>query len=127
MLTWVDYDVEDGLVGPVVRQLAIDSKDDVWVATSTGVTKISFPSTNVSEVEEIGFEVFPNPVSDVLNVKLDKPFRTNVVKMHDALGKLVLSLPISKTKSQLTVPVSDFSKRIYYLSVGAKTVKVILE
>ena len=125
--TWVDYDVADGLVGPVVRQLAIDSKDDVWVATSSGVTKISFPSTNVSEVEEIGFAIFPNPVSDVLNVKFDLPLQAIDLKMYDAFGRLVLKMPISKAKSQLAIPVSGFSKGMYYLSVGAKTAKVILE
>ena len=36
---WSDYNVDDGLIGPVVRRLAIDSQDNVWVATSTGISK----------------------------------------------------------------------------------------
>ena len=33
---WEDFHVSDGLAGPNVRGLAIDSEDNVWVATSTG-------------------------------------------------------------------------------------------
>lgn len=126
--TWVDYDVSDGLVGPVVRQLAIDSKDDVWVATSTGVTKISFPNTSVSEIAEAGFDVFPNPVSDVLTVQLDSEisFQTSDFKMHNALGQLVLKMPFSKYQNHLTVPVSEFSKGIYFASIGGRSLKIVL-
>ncbi len=37
---WEDFDVTDGLAGPNVRELAIDSQNNVWVATSTGLSKI---------------------------------------------------------------------------------------
>ena len=33
---WIDFDVSDGLVGPNVRGLSIDSEDNIWIATSTG-------------------------------------------------------------------------------------------
>jgi ligand-binding sensor domain-containing protein len=38
---WTYYDVSDGLVGPVIRSIGIDSQDNVWVTTSTGISKIS--------------------------------------------------------------------------------------
>jgi hypothetical protein len=38
---WTYYDVSDGLVGPVIRSMGIDSQDNVWVTTSTGISKIS--------------------------------------------------------------------------------------
>jgi len=38
---WTHYDVSDGLVGPVIRSIGIDSQDNVWVTTSTGISKIS--------------------------------------------------------------------------------------
>ena len=37
---WIDFDMSDGLAGPNVRGLAIDSEDNVWVATSTGTSKM---------------------------------------------------------------------------------------
>ena len=36
---WQDFHVSDGLAGPNVKGLVIDSEDNVWVATTTGVSK----------------------------------------------------------------------------------------
>ena len=37
---WEDIHVSDGLAGPNVRELAIDSDNNIWLATSTGVSNI---------------------------------------------------------------------------------------
>ena len=47
--SWTDYDVSDGLVGPVIRKITIDNQDNVWVGTSSGVSKMSF-STAVEDL-----------------------------------------------------------------------------
>ena len=44
---WVSIGVVDGLAGPNVKGLAIDSQDNVWVATSTGISKISAMSSSI--------------------------------------------------------------------------------
>lgn len=126
---WQDYDVSDGMIGPVVRQLAIDSEDNVWVATSTGVTKISEPTTSVSEIAETGFEVFPNPVSDILTIKIDEEldFQTTDLRMYNPLGQLVKSLPIAKYADQIEVSVSGLSKGFYFVSIGGRSLKVLVE
>ena len=45
---WQDIHISDGLIGPNIRGIAIDIYNNVWVATSTGISKISLPisSTN---------------------------------------------------------------------------------
>ncbi len=65
--SWGDYDVEDGLVGPVVRKIAIDSKDNIWVSTSTGVSKIGAVATSNSHLyKKNQVNIFPNPSADYL-------------------------------------------------------------
>ena len=74
---WEDFHVSDGLAGPNVRGLAIDSEDNVWVATSTGVSKISsipIPSS-VPSVSISNIEVFPNPSSGIITVSGDENFK----------------------------------------------------
>ena len=38
---WVDFNMSDGLIGPVISDLIIDDQDQVWVATSSGISKIT--------------------------------------------------------------------------------------
>ena len=71
--SWSDYNYvesNNGLVGPVVRDLAIDSQNNVWVATSTGVTKISDLELSVTEhSEDVTVKIYPNPTSSILKVR----------------------------------------------------------
>ena len=73
--SWTDYDYVEGangLVGPVVRDLAIDSQNNVWVATSTGVTKISGVELFVPDLSDgANIEIYPNPSSSNLIVRTE--------------------------------------------------------
>jgi len=37
---WQDLDISDGLAGPNIKELAIDSDNNIWIATTTGVSHI---------------------------------------------------------------------------------------
>ena len=37
---WQDFDISDGLAGSNIKELAIDSDNNIWIATSTGVSNI---------------------------------------------------------------------------------------
>ena len=37
---WQDLDMSDGLVGPNIKELAVDSYNNIWIATSTGVSYV---------------------------------------------------------------------------------------
>jgi len=127
--SWVDYDVEDGLVGPVVRQLAIDSNDDVWVATSTGVTRISLTPSSAKDLLAANFEVFPNPVSDQLNIKLKSQFsnQDRRVKVFNSIGKLVDVSIISKGEIQTSIEMGQHAAGMYFVEVNGQVVKVVVE
>ncbi len=127
--TWVDYDVSDGLVGPVVRELAIDSNDDVWVATSTGVTKISFGSVNTNDLLPASFEVFPNPVADRLNIQLKSQFsnQDRQVKVFNAFGVLVGTSIISKGEIQTSIEMGQYAAGFYFVEVSGHKVKFVVE
>lgn len=127
--TWIDYDVSDGLVGPVVRALAIDSKDDVWVATSTGVTKISSPPSSTKNILATNFEVFPNPVSDRLNIQLKSQFsnQDRPVNVFNIFGKLVDTSIISRGEIQTSIAMGQHAAGMYFVEVSGQVVKVLME
>ncbi len=66
---WVDYDEDDGLAGPVVRRLAIDSQNNVWVATSTGISKIGGFTSSAFDIDlNNTIQIYPNPTKDKINL-----------------------------------------------------------
>ena len=95
---WEDFHVSDGLVGPNVRGLTIDSQHTVWVATSTGVSSIMFPAISVISTEKSTFNLFPNPSNDVLYLN-NGTQNIQQVKMYNNLGALVYSEMIIKNSS----------------------------
>ncbi len=70
--SWEDYNDSEGIAGPVVRKLDIDSEGVVWIATSSGITKVESDTecmSNTSEnLMEDGIHVYPNPVSELLTI-----------------------------------------------------------
>ena len=111
---WEDFHVSDGLVGPNVRGLTIDSQHTVWVATSTGVSSIMFPAISVIATEKSTFNLFPNPSNDVLYLN-NGTQNIQQVKMYNNLGALVYSN--DNKKQQYKIDVSSFSQGLYYVNI----------
>ena len=68
-------------------------------------------ATDISDTYVFDFEVFPNPVSEVLTVKLPKENMT--ARLFDLHGKLLLTLDAEN----LTADVSNFPPGNYFLEV----------
>lgn len=84
------------------------------------VDEVSIPENNLA--------VFPNPVSNELNVQLPSNHEIGKVTLYNILGKKVLESEVSQTKQKINV--SSFSKGVYLLKLEAdglsKTLKLII-
>ena len=126
--TWIDYDESDGLVGPVVRQLAIDSNDDVWVATSTGISKITDISTATQNRETVAsFNVYPNPVQEVLTIERGAMdiLKTQVVEVYNGLGQQVARNQFAHGQSVLHIDATHLTAGIYIVQLDNRSFKII--
>src|SRR5690554_7642541 len=65
------------------------------------------------------FDVFPNPVSDVLNIRMKNNWSLEKVTIYNNLGQIV------KTAQQNTVDVSALSKGIYFVEVTTNQGKAV--
>lgn len=129
-LSWKSYDVSKGLVGPAVRRMAIDSNDDVWVTTSSGVSKISnVPIAIDNELAENEFMVYPNPASDILNVRFSVPVRsqTETLEVYNMTSQLVYSAIVQQSVSTFQIPVADLDRGMYFVKAGTQVVKVVVQ
>ena len=121
---WSEFDVNRGLVGPVVRRLAIDQNDDVWVATSTGVSKISLQSTSTDNKLELSLYVYPNPATDYLMINDAEISETNeMVKIYNSTGQRVLTHIIRDADNMVKIDITSLETGVYHVCVANKVGK----
>ena len=126
--TWSDYDVSDGLVGPVIRKIAIDNMDNVWVGTSTGVSKLSFPNA----IDDInfasnGFKIYPNPTSGVLNITMENVNQIDQnVTLYNTSMQMVKQIDINTSQQLVSVSISDLDHGLYFVKYGNQVSKVVV-
>lgn len=121
---WNQYKVADGLIGPVVRALAIDGNDDVWVGTSTGVSKISHPSVGIESDPNSSFTIYPNPAENQLTVRFENGVDAGEISLYDAKMSCVKTIEASEVSTSFSV--DDLARGIYFLRIGSELRKVVL-
>ncbi len=127
-LQWIDFDISDGIVGPNIKDIAIDSDDNIWVATSTGVSKISSIPSSLNSIIIPAVEVFPNPSSGIITVSCDENFKN--IAIYNVLGSLIHS---EKTYSlnEIELNLSHLISGIYHLVLRSEDLvlnqKIIIE
>lgn len=116
---WADYDyMSDGLAGPNIRGLAIDSDGWVWIATSTGISIIYDYMNNLeSNFSEASFLVFPNPSQGRITLKAPEQIET--IRLINNSGVLVLEKENTST-NQIDISLSHLSKGPYLFELKTK-------
>jgi len=91
--------------------------DDVCVSTDslynenwTGIAKSD---------ENINFKIFPNPVSDYLNIKNIDNSEIEI-KLYDAIGKVVLKAKKKSTDNKVIINLSSITNGYYIISIQSK-------
>ena len=113
-IQWIDFDVTDGLIGPNVKGLTLDSQDNVWIATSTGVSKISAITSGVFTIQNNTFDLFPNPSNDKVYI-INENQKIQQLKIYNNLGALVYEN--NSNQLHYSIDVSSFYNGLYYVNV----------
>lgn len=115
-VAWTQIETSDGLAGPNVRRLAIDQDDDVWVATSTGLSRISGVGIGMDELAELhAFQLYPNPANHQVVVQADG-LRGQWAAWHDASGRLLGNALLASDRQ--AIDVSGLPDGLYVMRVG---------
>lgn len=100
---------------------AIGFPDAHYLLTLTGDTVLGVNDIALSQVS-----VYPNPATDVVNVKVPSSIELNTVSLYDVLGKKV---NVEVANAQINV--SNLSRGVYIINVetsaGTMTDKLIIE
>jgi ligand-binding sensor domain-containing protein len=122
---WTDYNVSDGLVGPVVRRLAIDSENIVWVVTSSGVSRIGeIPTSNFDIEIQNRIQVFPNPTSDKVTFEIPIELIGSEFKIFNNVGVLLQNGTI-RSENQI-IDLKNMANGIYFISIDRTYTKKVI-
>ena len=125
---WQDFHVSDGLVGPNVKGLAIDSEDNVWVATTNGVSKISFVPSFLSNISNSIVDVYPNPTLGKVYINPSSIICNNI-SVYTSLGSIVYFEDIKSTE-EIEIDLSFLSEGLYHISIhsdkGVENHKILI-
>lgn len=126
---WQDFEEDDGLVGPVVRAVAVDASDNVWVATSTGASLISEIGISVDEVAKTTFAIYPNPASSSFTIDLREIANqeVNTIQLYNAQMQLVSEQKVNTNTPSFRIETAHLSSGLYFVKAGNGISRVVIE
>lgn len=93
------------------------------VITNRFETEFVDDALSVSEFEINGFEMYPNPANDILNVKLNNRTTANL-SIYDIQGKLMLEHFITE-EHRFELNVSDLQSGLYFVKLNTASQEIV--
>lgn len=87
--------------------------DDVLVTLDT--------LTSINELQNVKFEVYPNPIKDIVTIETEIREKTEL-QLTDVAGRVLLSIELTNTKA--TIDMSAFSQGVYVAALLQNNVAV---
>ena len=109
--SWIDFDVTDGLIGSNIKDISIDSENNVWVATTNGVSKISMSLNAIDNVHGKHLLCYPNPTRSYVDIHL--PNNHGYIYVYDLQGRLLNKYIVSDFN--LVIDLDNYQKGSYYV------------
>jgi hypothetical protein len=101
------YDSSEFCIDTYCLTLAFED-DSVIVVDSTA---------GIFSAEKVSMELFPNPVKDVLTIKVSNSNGTKQVNVYSAYGELVRVEQIARENSQIILDLTDLTNGIYIVTI----------
>lgn len=122
--SWTEYHTTDGLVGPVIRALSIDSQNNVWIATSTGVSKLSDHNVSIAENSIDEVKVFPNPTSGSVTVTWNET-AVSTVRLLGTDMKVISEITPVFGENRVQISLESLASGVYFIQTGSSLKRVV--
>ena len=110
-----------GDVIPNTAEIYFDFNEPV--ITNRFETEFIQDTFSVSEFDNRGFNMYPNPTNDILNIKLNNINKANL-SIWDIRGKLILEQTIFKEQN-LDLTVLELQSGIYFVKINTPHTKIV--
>ena len=123
---WTEYHVSDGLVGPVIRALSVDSQNNIWIATSTGVSKLSNHQVGLNESNQADWFIGPNPSEGLFRIALKHSKGTDSnVKVFTSDMRLVQNNVLLAGEKTLDLSLEAEQSGIYFVVFDGSIQRIV--
>lgn len=128
------YSIELDVEMPSGCQYAFNEGDYMYVleeedddATKNGSGEIERVSDEFGTQSSSAtiIDLYPNPVEDILYIKVENNQETLPLKIYAPSGSLILQDTINEQETLKTINTSNLSPGIYFISIGSSNFKVI--
>ena len=125
--SWTQFETADGLAGANVRRIALDANEDLWVTTSTGLTKIWNFRIGVQEYSaRPSFSLFPNPASASVELVTTDLYASNAtIWIFDARMRLQRTERVTNGRTRLDL--SSLTAGVYFVKLGTSIRKLAVQ
>lgn len=117
--SWVDFNMSDGLIGPVITDLFIDETDQVWITTSSGISKLSGVPVNTNLQFNKTPYLYPNPSKGEFNLKLEETSLAKV-KIKNINGKTLKEVSLNRVSEKINLYLSNGIYLLEFTSLNNK-------
>ncbi|NQX98879.1 MAG: T9SS type A sorting domain-containing protein, partial [Flavobacteriales bacterium] len=111
--------------------MATPNANSSFGLTNTPMIRLNFDGTVNVEVtnEEVAFNVYPNPSNGLFNINLSSDEANTVqLSVKNLVGQTIINKTVSVSgKTNHSISLANYSKGVYFLTVGNETVKLIVE
>ena len=118
---WVDFNVNDGLIGPVITDLIIDELDQVWITTSSGISKLTNVPANINIISTETISIYPNPNNGEFIIK-NQSLEEFELKIKNINNQLIEQHSINNKTTNINL---DAPNGIYILEFKNKENQII--
>lgn len=124
--TWTEYHVADGLVGPVIRALSVDSQNNIWIATSTGVSKLSDHQVSTNAISVGSSKVWPNPTTGTITVnnEIESSLPMEIVVFTSDMRR-VTATQMAAGQTSVALSIDAQPAGMYFVQVGETVHRIV--
>ena len=114
--SWQSFTMTDGLVDKQVIRMALDSYDNLWIATGMGVSKLSAASGIGSYSRNNGPGVYPSPADDYVVISGNPDDETEIMVFSVSGQKLFSCI----SDHDVRLNTAGFTNGLYYVRAGTR-------
>ncbi len=107
-----------------------DGTTNTWqLDVALGLFPVMNYTVGIEEVNELSFNVYPNPSAGVFNINLSSEAAgAKILTVKNVVGQTIIDKTIAVSgKTIESISLTNYSKGIYFLTIDNKTVKLIVE
>jgi hypothetical protein len=103
----------------------MQTKEVIQASSSLLAAPDDSTGTSIGEglAEQSGFEIYPNPASEVMQIEFNRDYLGSDIEFYDVQGRRVLSDRVENTSVQ-TLNISGLTQGIYILKIGEDTKRI---